>query len=270
MVVEVLSRFGQALSQHVSESRLAGDGFLVRIRTVSIALLGVVTAIGLGLVVFISQQGWPEVFTSRIPDAPKLGVVQNDAIALAPVAPRLHSTASGRVSPAVQAASPARRDGRRTDADSGVTGSRQVAAVAPAPADQVSAPPPATTAPPAAPSPPQTTTPPATEAPPSGLGDPSQPASSPPGAGAADKDDHVGGYVGSSHGYVPPHSEPTGKGKRGGSRSKAPSGGSSGSGETPTSVPAPPPTPPTSEDPGGEDRQWNGEKGSRRGGWSPH
>lgn len=56
---------------------------LVRLRSTSIALLGVITAIGLGLVAFISQLGWPGVINSPIPGPPvEAGAIHN-ATALA-------------------------------------------------------------------------------------------------------------------------------------------------------------------------------------------
>lgn len=87
MIVMMLSRLGQTLSRLLPRSGLAGDG-LMRIRNTSIAMLALVAAIGLGLVVFVSQQGWPGVLSGPIPDSPvKLGVVHNDPIVLAQVAP---------------------------------------------------------------------------------------------------------------------------------------------------------------------------------------
>ena len=63
---------------------LLGDGMLVRLRSVSIALFGLATVVGLGLTVFIAQLGFPGVFSSPIPgDSSKAGSV-GGAIALAP------------------------------------------------------------------------------------------------------------------------------------------------------------------------------------------
>jgi hypothetical protein len=78
----VLFKTRQMLSRTVFGSSLAGDAMLVRLRSTSIALLALVTAIGLGLVAFISQLGWPGVVNSPIPNNPvEAGAVHN-AIAL--------------------------------------------------------------------------------------------------------------------------------------------------------------------------------------------
>ena len=56
---------------------------LLRLRRFSFALLGAIGAIGLGLVVFVSQLGWPGVFSSPIPSSTaRVGTI-HDAIALA-------------------------------------------------------------------------------------------------------------------------------------------------------------------------------------------
>jgi hypothetical protein len=80
MLVEVRFKLRQALSETVFGSSLAGDGLLVRLRSTSIALLAVVAVIGLGLVAFILQLGWPTVFSGPIPEGPGVGVVRNDSI----------------------------------------------------------------------------------------------------------------------------------------------------------------------------------------------
>jgi hypothetical protein len=55
---------------------------LLRLRRASIALLGLVGAVGLGLVLFISQIGWPGVLSGPLPGTPaRVGTV-HDAIAL--------------------------------------------------------------------------------------------------------------------------------------------------------------------------------------------
>jgi hypothetical protein len=99
MPVEVYFKLRQALSNAVLGSSLAGDGLLVRLRSTSIALLAVVAAVGLGLVAFISQMGWPAVFSGPIPAGPELGVVRNDPISapLAPARPSANTpSAAGR------------------------------------------------------------------------------------------------------------------------------------------------------------------------------
>ncbi len=70
-------------------SSLAGDGMLLRLRRASIALLGLVGAVGLGLIFFISQIGWPGVFSGPMPGSPtRVGTV-HDAIALTHPGPAL-------------------------------------------------------------------------------------------------------------------------------------------------------------------------------------
>lgn len=62
---------------------------LLRLRRASIALLGLVGAVGLGLVFFISQIGWPGVLSGPLPGAPtRVGTV-HDAIALTNSGPRI-------------------------------------------------------------------------------------------------------------------------------------------------------------------------------------
>ncbi len=88
MTVKVASRLRQALSDTVLGSSLAGDGLLIRLRSTSIAILAAVAVVGLGLVAFISQLGWPSVLSGPIPQNPTRGVVHNDPIALARATPR--------------------------------------------------------------------------------------------------------------------------------------------------------------------------------------
>lgn len=81
----VLSSTRKLLSRSILGSSLAGDGLLVRLRSTSIGLLGLVAAVGLGLIAFISQLGWPGVFSQPIPGS-RAGSV-HDAIALTRPAP---------------------------------------------------------------------------------------------------------------------------------------------------------------------------------------
>ena len=83
------------LSDTVLGSSLAGDGLLVRLRSTTIGLLGLVAVVGLGLVAFISQIGWPGVFSGPLPAAPAGGVVHNDTIALVQAETHLTPAASG-------------------------------------------------------------------------------------------------------------------------------------------------------------------------------
>ena len=59
MVVLVFSRRGHSLSHLVSKPSLAGDRLLERMRSTTFALLGLTTAVGLGLVAFISSRVGP-------------------------------------------------------------------------------------------------------------------------------------------------------------------------------------------------------------------
>jgi hypothetical protein len=102
----MLSKARQTLTRTIFGSNLAGDGMLVRLRSTSIALLGVVTAIGLGLVAFIAQLGWPGIVNSPIPSGPAEAGSIHGAIALtrervvAPPSPRqVHSPRSGAAAP---------------------------------------------------------------------------------------------------------------------------------------------------------------------------
>ncbi|HEX5374626.1 MAG TPA: hypothetical protein VFW48_00545 [Solirubrobacterales bacterium] len=120
MSVEVASRFRQALSRTVLGSSLAGDGLLVRMRRATIALLAVVAAVGLGLIAFVSQVGWPTVFSGPIPAGPEPGVVRNDPIA----APRLFASQPGtRVQGVVRRAAGTLREGAGAGAPSVLSGS---------------------------------------------------------------------------------------------------------------------------------------------------
>jgi hypothetical protein len=71
---------------------LAGDGLLVRMRSTVIAMLGVVTAVGLALVAVVSQVGWPSVLSGPLPQAPGPSLVRNATI----VAPAPASRNSGQ------------------------------------------------------------------------------------------------------------------------------------------------------------------------------
>jgi hypothetical protein len=87
MVVKVASRLGQAILRAFSPANVVGDGMLVRLRSTTIGILGLVAAVGLGLVGVISQQGWPGVASGPPPQV-SLGLEQNDSIAMPPVADR--------------------------------------------------------------------------------------------------------------------------------------------------------------------------------------
>jgi hypothetical protein len=80
MDVKVLSKLGQVVSERLSESTLVGNSMLVRLRSGTIALLGLITAVGLILVIVISQQGWPEVSSGPLPQRPPARFVQHETI----------------------------------------------------------------------------------------------------------------------------------------------------------------------------------------------
>lgn len=87
MDVEVASKLKKAIARSFAPSVLVGDDMLVRLRSTTIGILGLVTAVGLGLVGFVSNQGWPGVFGGPLPQPPPR-LVQNDSISPPPVALR--------------------------------------------------------------------------------------------------------------------------------------------------------------------------------------
>lgn len=83
MDVEVASRLKKAIARAFAPSVLVGDDMLARLRSTTIGILGLVAAVGLGLVGFISHQGWPGVFGGPLPQAPSR-LVENDSISAPP------------------------------------------------------------------------------------------------------------------------------------------------------------------------------------------
>jgi hypothetical protein len=82
MDVAVAFKTRHALMRSLGALSLAEGSMLLRLRRASIALLGLVGAVGLGLVFFISQIGWPGVLSGPLPGTPtRVGTV-HDAIAL--------------------------------------------------------------------------------------------------------------------------------------------------------------------------------------------
>ena len=82
---------------------------LLRLRRASIALLGLVGAVGLGLVFFISQIGWPGVISGPLPGAPtRIGTV-HDAIALTHPGPSIAIAKPAAVNAGQGAGNPAHR-----------------------------------------------------------------------------------------------------------------------------------------------------------------
>lgn len=93
MVVKVLSRVGQAFFHSLGGLSLAQDSMLLRLRRASLALLALIGAVGLGLVVFISQLGWPAVLSGPLPAGPAKIKVQ-DGLALTQPVPGRSSGAA--------------------------------------------------------------------------------------------------------------------------------------------------------------------------------
>lgn len=127
MVVTVASKVGQSVSQSLGGLGLAGGSMLLRLRRTSIAMLAVVGAMGLGLVVFISQLGWPAVLSGPLPGAPAKVESVHPGVALTRPAPLLApgSPAVGRRNAAARRA---RQGGvgadRQAGGKTGVGGSR--------------------------------------------------------------------------------------------------------------------------------------------------
>lgn len=145
MVVVVHSKIGQALSRGVIGSTLAGDGLLVRLRSVSIGLLGLVAATGLGLVAFIAGQGWPGTFNGPIPAnrGPALGAVHG-AVALGGPGTPLTAVGAVPVGPLGvlrPSGQPSHRRPAPAGSPGGLHGAREIAAhAAPAPPSQAPSP----------------------------------------------------------------------------------------------------------------------------------
>jgi hypothetical protein len=86
MDVKVASRLKKAIARSVAPSVLVGDDMLIRLRSTTIGILGLVAAVGLGLVGFVSNQGWPGVIGGPLPQAPTR-IVENEAISASTPAP---------------------------------------------------------------------------------------------------------------------------------------------------------------------------------------
>jgi hypothetical protein len=105
MVVKVVSRVGQAFSRSLDSLSLADGSMLLRMRRASIALLALVGAVGLGLIVFIAQLGWPGVVSGPLPGPPTQVGTVHDSIALTETARR-----AGAIGPAAVAAGESARN----------------------------------------------------------------------------------------------------------------------------------------------------------------
>ena len=64
---------------------LWGDGLLDRARSTSLALLGLTAAVGLALIAYVAQQGWPLLPSSPIPSITSEHGAIHDAEVAAPV-----------------------------------------------------------------------------------------------------------------------------------------------------------------------------------------
>ncbi len=154
MGVKVLSRVRQLFTHSLSGLSLAQDSMLLRLRRASLALLGLIGAVGLGLVIFISQLGWTGALTNPLPDGPvKVGAI-HDAIALKREGQR-GSAPNDRQS-GVAARGAARNAKRRAAGGSGETrgaNSPKLASVSPAAPGQSADSPPSPSSPTSEPAP---------------------------------------------------------------------------------------------------------------------
>jgi hypothetical protein len=201
MDVMVLSKLGQAFSRHLSGSSLVGNSMLVRLRSGTIGLLGLVAAVGLGLIAVISQQGLPGVSSGPLPERPPGPFVQHETIALPklaasiPVGHRPRPKRSRSI--AKQAPTPA------VSAESEIAGSHQVAAPA-GHSLPVAHPPSSNPGTQAQPPQPDSPTPPATTvavAPPPAQSPAAEEAAVP---AAVEPEDESPGHSGEHHGHAPP------------------------------------------------------------------
>lgn len=147
MVVKVLSRIGQAFSHSLGGLSLAQDSMLLRLRRASLALLALIGAVGLGLVVFISQLGWPAVLSGPLPAGPAKVKVQ-DGLALTQPTSRGRSGAAGTQSgkgglAAGGVAEGTRQHASRNPGESRLGGSRELAGTPSAPPNPAAGTPPA-------------------------------------------------------------------------------------------------------------------------------
>ena len=97
MDVSVLHKRAQRSPRPSLLVRLLGAGMLERARATSLALLGATAAVGLAIVAFALNQGWPLLEGSAIPAAPRQEVGRASVVARPAPASRLHTaTAADR------------------------------------------------------------------------------------------------------------------------------------------------------------------------------
>lgn len=204
MVVEVVPRLGNKVSRALSGSSLVGDGMLIRLRSSTLGILGLVAAAGLGLIAFASLQGWPGAPSGPLPQAPGPDFLRNDPI----VAPR-GAAGAGADAPrlALRPASKGRRSQpTRPEGASALTDAQQVNAGAsqpqPSPTPQPS-PSPAPTADESQPAP-ASTTPTVESTPVNARPSTDSGGSTPVAAGGDESPGRSGGGHGSHHGSGPP------------------------------------------------------------------
>jgi hypothetical protein len=101
----MISRLGHAMPRFLVGANVAGEGVRERLRSSSIALLGLVTATGLVLVGISYNQGWPDFVDSPIPGIPtaRVGEARIAADAVHGQAHLGNASASPRSAPAGKA-----------------------------------------------------------------------------------------------------------------------------------------------------------------------
>jgi hypothetical protein len=258
MLVLVLYRHGQPLSQLIARPSLLGNTLLGRVRSMTFAMLGATTAVGLCLVAFILNQGWPSVFGGPIPGFPG----ERSHVAEATSAPPPASnggTAFGRGPTTAASATEAVPD-RPGRPGSRLSGSNEVEGPAPAspsptapqpsgggapPVEGAAPPPAATPTPPAATSAPTTASPPSTQA--------SAAGSSDKGKGEGKSKDKGKESSSTSESHAKAESSPAAKGKSASKAKSASKGKSRSSKPRVEPSPAKQSTPAPVVEPAGED-----------------
>ena len=129
----VLRRRGQALLRFLPKPSFAGRGLVERLRTTAFALLGLTTAVALGLVMLVSQQSWPYLPVGPIPAYQAEHGRLDRAISLTPALAELGIPSSDAP---VRTARTGAGSGAETARESRVSGSRRVTppSIAPDPA----------------------------------------------------------------------------------------------------------------------------------------